>query len=45
MQFLALTDENEQVVAAFLKRTPIHSWVGLDGDAISTIAAMIQPTS
>jgi uncharacterized protein (TIGR03435 family) len=31
VQFLALTDENEQVVAAFLKRTPIHSWVGLDG--------------
>lgn len=31
VQFLAITDENEQVVAAFLKRTPIHSWVGLDG--------------
>jgi uncharacterized protein (TIGR03435 family) len=30
-QFLAITDENEQVVAQFLKRTPIHSWVGLDG--------------
>jgi uncharacterized protein (TIGR03435 family) len=31
VQFLAISDENEQVVAAFLKRTPIHSWVGLDG--------------
>ena len=31
VQFLAITDENEQVVAEFLKRTPIHSWVGLDG--------------
>ena len=31
VQFLAITDENEQVVAAFLKQTPIHSWVGLDG--------------
>ena len=31
VQFLALTDENEQVVTEFLKRTPIHSWVGLDG--------------
>jgi uncharacterized protein (TIGR03435 family) len=31
VQFLAITDENEQVVVEFLKRTPIHSWVGLDG--------------
>ena len=30
VQFLAITDENEQVVADFLKRTPIHSWVGLE---------------
>lgn len=31
VQFIAITDEDEGVVAAFLKRTPIHSWVGLDG--------------
>ena len=31
VQFVAVTDENEQVVTAFLKRTPIRSWVGLDG--------------
>ena len=31
VKFLAITDENEQVVAAFLKGTPIHSMVGLDG--------------
>jgi thiol-disulfide isomerase/thioredoxin len=29
--FLAITDENEDVVSAFLKRTPIHSWIGIDG--------------
>lgn len=31
VQFLAISDENEQVVAGFLKQTPIHSWIGLDG--------------
>ncbi len=31
VRFLAISDENEQVVARFLKRTPIHGWVGLDG--------------
>src|SRR5438477_4152018 len=36
VRFLAVTDENEQVVATFLKRTPIHSWVGLDGLGQST---------
>jgi thiol-disulfide isomerase/thioredoxin len=36
VQFLAITDENEQVVADFLKRTPIHSWVGLDDVGQST---------
>lgn len=29
--FMAITDEHDQIVSAFLKRTPIHSWVGLDG--------------
>lgn len=33
VQFIAITDENEQVVETFLKRTPIRSWVGLDGSA------------
>jgi thiol-disulfide isomerase/thioredoxin len=36
VQFLAITDENEQIVAAFLERTPIHSWVGLNGVGQST---------
>ena len=31
VRFIAITDENEQVVEHFLKQTPIHSWVGLDG--------------
>ncbi len=31
VKFLALTDENEQVVRAFLKRRPYHAWIGLDG--------------
>ena len=31
VQFLAITDENEQVVKLFLKGTPIRSWVGLEG--------------
>lgn len=31
VQFLAITDENVQAIATFLKQTPIHSWVGFDG--------------
>lgn len=31
VKFLALTDENEQVVNSFLKRRPYHAWIGLDG--------------
>jgi len=31
VQFIAITDENEQVVKLFLKGTPINSWVGLEG--------------
>lgn len=29
--FLAITDENEDIVAAFLKKNPIRSWIGIDG--------------
>jgi thiol-disulfide isomerase/thioredoxin len=36
VQFIAITDENEQVVASFLKQTPIHSWVGVEGLGQST---------
>jgi uncharacterized protein (TIGR03435 family) len=36
VQFLSVTDENEAVVAPFLKRTPIHGWIGLDGDGQSS---------
>lgn len=31
VQFLAITDENEALVRRFLKRTPIQSWVGIEG--------------
>ena len=31
VQFLAITDENEALVRRFLKRTPIKSWVGVEG--------------
>jgi len=36
VQFIAITDENEQVVQLFLKRTPIHGWVGIEGVGQST---------
>jgi thiol-disulfide isomerase/thioredoxin len=29
VQFIAITEEEESVVVAFLSRTPVHSWVGL----------------
>jgi uncharacterized protein (TIGR03435 family) len=32
VQFIAITDEDEKVVGPFLKRKPIHTWVGLDTD-------------
>lgn len=32
VQFIAVTDEDEKVITAFLKRKPIHAWVGLDSD-------------
>jgi len=32
VQFITVTDENEKTIAAFLKRKPIHAWVGLDTD-------------
>lgn len=36
VQFLAVTDESEEVVSAFLRSKPISSWVGLDGLGPST---------
>ncbi len=36
VQFIAITDENEQVVRLFLKQNPIHSWVGMEGVGQST---------
>ena len=32
VQFIAISDEDEKVIAPFLKRKPIHAWVGLDAD-------------
>jgi len=36
VRFVAITDENDQVVREFLKRTPIHGWIGLGGVGRST---------
>src|SRR5215467_11840601 len=30
IQFIAVTDEDEKVVAPFLRKKPIHAWIGLD---------------
>ena len=30
VQFIAITDEDEHIITPFLKRRPIHAWVGLD---------------
>jgi thiol-disulfide isomerase/thioredoxin len=32
VQFIAVTDEDEKVIGPFLKRKPIHAWIGLDTD-------------
>jgi len=32
IQFIAVTDEDEKIIASFLKRKPIHAWIGLDTD-------------
>jgi hypothetical protein len=37
VRFIAITDENQQVVEHFLKQTPIHSWVGLAGAGRSNL--------
>jgi thiol-disulfide isomerase/thioredoxin len=32
VQFIAITDEDENIISPFLKKKPIHAWVGLDTD-------------
>src|SRR5262249_51887602 len=32
VQFIAITDEKEALIAPFLKKKPMHAWVGLDTD-------------
>ena len=32
VEFIAITDEAQQTVAPFLKRQPIHAWIGLNTD-------------
>lgn len=32
VQFIAVTDQDEKVVAPFLGKKPIHAWIGLDTD-------------
>lgn len=36
VQFVAVTDENADVIKAFLKHNPIHGWVGVDDPNHST---------
>ncbi|MDB6067138.1 MAG: hypothetical protein JWR26_3346 [Pedosphaera sp.] len=35
VQFIAVTDQDESVIQSFLKKTPIHAWIGLSADAAS----------
>jgi uncharacterized protein (TIGR03435 family) len=32
VQFIAITDQEEKVVVPFLRKKPIHAWIGLDTD-------------
>jgi uncharacterized protein (TIGR03435 family) len=32
VQFIAITDEAEKVVTPFLRKKPLHAWIGLDTD-------------
>src|SRR5579859_974033 len=32
VQFIAITDEKEEIVAPFLKKRQIHAWIGLNTD-------------
>ena len=32
IQFIAITDQDEKVVAPFLRKKPMHAWIGLDTD-------------
>ncbi len=34
LQFIAVTDEKENVIQPFLRKTPITAWIGLSADAI-----------
>ena len=42
VQFIAITAEDEQVVGPFLKKKPIHAWVGLDTDKLMSKAYGIE---
>ncbi len=35
LQFIAVTDQDENIIGPFLKKTPIHAWVGLMSNSIS----------
>ena len=47
VQFIAITDEPESVVKAFLERQPMHGWIGLDahGSAFKAYAVFARPTT
>ncbi|MBU6402344.1 MAG: TIGR03435 family protein [Verrucomicrobia bacterium] len=42
VRFIAITDEDEKVVAPFLAKKPIHAWVGLDSDKATSKAYGIK---
>jgi thiol-disulfide isomerase/thioredoxin len=42
VQFIAITAEDEQVAGPFLKKKPIHAWVGLDTDKLMSKAYGIE---
>jgi thiol-disulfide isomerase/thioredoxin len=42
VQFIAITAENEELVAPFLKKKPIRAWIGLDADRATHGAYGVQ---
>ncbi len=45
--FISITDEREATVTAFLTRTPVHGWIGLDADgsAFRAYGVSTRPTT
>lgn len=43
VQFIAITDEKSKLVIPFLKKKPLHTWVGLDTDRSTHDAYQVIP--